>query len=210
MSYLEELKARYKAARARMGMTAPSQPVISLPEPTQKSPEPPPPVKRKKRPGLISEKSEKDIVCKALRITNIDSLDPSSQAYNMAHELINSPRLPVLPGLVLDETGAVRWMRILHAVAQQHNLKPEDIIGESRRRCVIVARHEVFYRLRMDLAMSYTKIGGLFRRDHSTVMHGINKIRKRLLDEIKRQADDQSSPVVTHLTTGDRHSSLMT
>lgn len=188
MSYLEELKQRYKDARKRMEKHAIKEPrVISLPPPM---PKPEPEVQPGKRPGLVSEKAEKEIICKALKVTNIDDLSPHSQAYRMADELMNSPRLPPIPGLVLNETGAVRWMRILRAVAKIHNVNPADIMSESRKRHIINARFEVFYRLRIDLAMSYTKIAGIFGKDHTTIMHGVHKMRRKLLDETKRLAED--------------------
>jgi chromosomal replication initiation ATPase DnaA len=83
-------------------------------------------------------------------------------------------------------------MRILHAVARKHEIDADEILGRSRRRAVIDARFEVFYRLRVELAFSYLKIAHLMRKDHSTIMHGVNKLRKKLLDEKRGVADDES------------------
>lgn len=199
MTYLEELKSRYKEARKRMEKYAIREkaPAISLPPPMPK-PEPEP-VKIPPKAGLVSEKDEKEIVCKALKITDIEKLGNHSQMYKMADEIINSPRLPPLPGLVLNEPGAVRWMRIMHAVAKSHGITASEIMGVSRERHIVIARFETFYRLRIDLAMSYTKIGTLFGKDHTTIMHGVNKVRKKLLDE-KRKRDNDSDPrAVYHL-----------
>lgn len=203
MSYLEELRTRYKEARKRMERYAipEPRPVRSLPPPTPK-PEPEPQVKR---PGLVSEKADREIVLKALKVSDIENLCHHSQIYKMAEELMNSPRLPPLPGLVLNETGAIRWMRIMHAVAKQHGIDAKEIMGESRKRHVIVARFEVFYRLRIDLAMSYTKIGCIFHKDHSTIIHGVNKVRQKLLDEKKRLTDDGLSLAVKHSDRGGSH-----
>jgi len=203
MSYLEELKDRYKEARKRMERYAipEPRPVRSLP-PLMPKPETEP---EGKRPGLVSEKADKEIILKALKVTNIENLCHHSQLYKMAEELMNSPRLPPIPGLVLNETGAIRWMRIMHAVAKQHGIDPKEIMGESRKRHVIFARFEVFYRLRIDLAMSYTKIGFIFHKDHSTVIYGVNKVRQKLLDEKKRRADDVSSLTVKHSDRGGLH-----
>lgn len=203
MSYLEELKTRYKEARKRMERYAipEPRPVRSLPPPMPQ-PELEP---VEKRPGLVSEKADKEIILKALKVTDIENLCQHSQLYRMAEELMNSPRLPPIPGLVLNETGAIRWMRIMHAVAKQHGIDPKEIMGESRKRHVILARFEVFYRLRIDLAMSYTKIGCIFHKDHSTIIHGVNKVRQKLLDEKKRRADDGRSLAVKHPDRGGSH-----
>lgn len=195
MTYLEELKTRYKEARKRMQKHA-----IPEPRPVRNLPQPMPlPEEAEKGPGLVSEKAERDIVCNALKITSIEGLDHHSQIYRMADELLSSPRLPPLPGLVLNEMGAIRWLRVLHAVAKQHNVTPAEIRGKSRKRHVINARFEVFYRLRTDLAMSYTKIGIVFGKDHTTVLHGVNKLRQKLLDEIKKPPDDHGPRLIIHL-----------
>lgn len=202
MSYLEELKERYKAARRRMEQAAIRvRPASNLPPPTPK-PEPEAPVKK---PGLISEKAESDIISKALKIVNSEEACRHTQAYRMADELVNSPRLPPIPGLVLNETGAIRWMRIMHAVAKQHGIDAKDIMSESRKRHIINARFEVFYRLRIDLGMSYMKIAGLFGKDHSTIIHGVNKLRMKLLDEKKRQHKDGDPATGNHLNGGRIH-----
>ena len=194
MSYLEELKERYKAARKRMEKHAIREPrVISLPPPMRK---PEPEAHLVKRAGLLSEKEEKEIVCKALKLTSIDNLPPHSQAFRLVDELMNSPRLPPLPGLSLDEPGGIRWMRVMHAVAKSHGISPADIMGESRMRHIVNARFEVFYRLRIDLAMSYTRIATIFSKDHSTIIHGVRKLRSKLLDEAKKAEQNDCPPLV--------------
>lgn len=199
MSYLKELQEHYKEVRKRLQKNAipKSPPVMPWPLPTPKSgagasqnasPE----------PGLVSKENESALVSEALQITSIDNCNTSKVAAHMAEELMNSPRLPPLPGLVLDEPGAIRWMRILHAVAKKHDVSAKEIMSNSRRRTVVTARFEVFYRLRIDLAMSYPKIGRVFRKDHSTILHGVNKVRHKLLDELKRAGKTVSPALVSH------------
>ena len=215
MSYQEELKKHYKEVRKRLYQNAKPEkaPAISLPQPTPKRVEEelPKAVKAEeppKSPGLSTPETERELICKALRITNLDDLEKNTQLYRMADELINAPRLPPLPGLVLNEKGAIRWMRILHAVAAQHGVQASEILSESRRRIIVNARFEVFYRLRMDLAMSYIKIGTVMRKDHTTVMHGVSQIRKRLLDENNRLADYGVPALVLHSDQTGTHTNL--
>lgn len=195
MSYLEELKQRYKEARKRMEKHAIRVPPANNSLRLMRKPEP---EDQAEKAGLVSEKAENEIVSKALKVVNDESANPHSQAYRMAEELINSPRLPPIPGLVLTEPGAVRWMRIMHAVAKQHGVGAADIMSQSRRRHIINARFEVFYRLRIDLGMSYMRIAALFNKDHSTVIHAVNKLRRKLLDEGKGLAEDVRLHAVTH------------
>lgn len=180
MSYQEYLKQHYKQVRKRMLRNA-------IPE---KKPLPAytPISKNQQKRGLVSENAEGKIVSDALTIVTPVN---SHEALRLAEELMNSPRLPPLPGLALHETGAVRWMRILHAVARKHEIDADEILGRSRRRAVIEARFEVFYRLRVELAFSYLKISHLMKKDHTTIMHGVNKLRKKLLDEKHGLADDE-------------------
>jgi hypothetical protein len=181
MSYQEYLKQHYKQVRKRMMQNAIPE-KKPLPAPMPESVSPP-------KGGLVSEKADKKIVTEALTVVTPVN---TQEALRLADELMNSPRLPPLPGLALHETGAVRWMRILHAVARKHEIDADEILGRSRRRAVIDARFEVFYRLRVELAFSYLKIAHLMRKDHSTIMHGVNKLRKKLLDEKRGVADDES------------------
>jgi hypothetical protein len=173
MSYKEELQAHYKAVRKRMLQNAIQQ----------KNPPPPPTPEPSNPPeaGLVTEKSEQAIVDDAMNKTNTFFSNVQA-AKMMAEEIANSPKLPPIPGLVLNEIGAIRWMRVLHAVARQHGVEATEILSHSRQRHVVVARFEVFYRLRIDLGMSYKKIADLMKKDHTTILYGVHKVRKHLLD----------------------------
>lgn len=174
MSYAEQLKAHYKATRERMRMNAVCKPVqvMRLPPPTL------PP---KAEPGLVSESQSEAVVKDALAVTYAQAKEEADKY----------PLLPPLPGLVLNEVGAVRWMRILHAVAQMHKVDAQEILSASRKRHIVNARFELFYRMRTDLAMSYTKIGTLTKRDHTTIMHGVWKVRQKILDADKAKAENE-------------------
>lgn len=138
----------------------------------------------------MPEGADARLVTEALRQSNPEWIGGNhSQAIKIAHEMASAPRLPPLPGLVLNEIGAVRWMRVLHAVAKHHNVDASEITGLSRKRHVLQARFEVFYRLRIELNMSYTKISQLMKKDHTTVLHGVNRMRRMLLDGCLERAD---------------------
>lgn len=180
MSYAEELKAHYKAVRQRMLANAVEKPVTLVYLP---------PVKAEPEPGLVPEAQSEAVVKDALAVTF--NQKPS---LSLEEDL---PKLKPLPGLVLNEVGAVRWMRIMHAIAAMHKIDAQDILGTSRKRHIVNARFELFYRMRTDLCMSYMKIGKLVKRDHSTIMHGVWKIRQKLLDG-KRQSEDHGCLTATN------------
>jgi hypothetical protein len=194
MSYLKELQEHYRAVKARLNANVPP-PVKALPKPTpdlsvKVEPLSPPSLPKA---GLVPEDAEGRLVTEALREANPYWIGGNhAQAIRIAEQMVSAPRLPPLPGLVLNEVGAIRWMRILHAVAAHHKILPSEITGKSRKRHVIRARFEVFYRLRVDLNFSYPKISQLMKKDHSTVVHGVNKVRQMLLDRRHGSGDDGS------------------
>lgn len=188
MTYLEELKEHYKAVRARLRANAILEKKLlpkRIPDFSELGPEP-----KKPRAGLVPEEAEGKIITEALKEANPNWIGGNhSQAIKIAEEMASAPRLPPLPGLVLNETGAVRWMRVLYAVAKHHKIDAKEIVGISRKRHVIQARFEVFYRLRVDLNFSYNKIAGLMKKDHSTIIHGVNKVKRKLLDDAVQTAE---------------------
>lgn len=195
MSYLKELQDHYKAVKARLRANAiPEVKALPPPMPASSKEEEPLPAPKA---GLVPEGAEGKLVTEALRQSNPQWIGGNhSQAIRIAEEMVSSPRLPPLPGLVLDEVGAIRWMRILHAVAKHHNVDASEIAGACRKKHVIQARFEVFYRLRIDLNMSYTKISQLMKKDHTTVIHGVNRMRRMLLDGSMERADYGDPPAV--------------
>ncbi len=212
MSYQQQLKEHYKAVRERLRMNparasiVPARLVTPIAPQTLELPAPLPPknIELTCRPGLLSENAEKQIVDEALDCTSPKRYEPfmggrcRAQAERFADEIELSPKLPPLPGLNLEETGGVRWVRVLHAVAKQHNVDVKEILSQSRRREIIKARFETFYRLRVDVRMSYEKIARLMKRDHTTVMHGVYKVRDRLLDEQMKKSNDKPLASVIH------------
>jgi chromosomal replication initiator protein len=66
---------------------------------------------------------------------------------------------------------------ILNAVASYYGLPAESIKGKRRDRPLSVARQMTMYLLREELQFSWTQIGReLGGRDHSTVLHGYQKM----------------------------------
>ena len=107
----------------------------------------------------------------------------------------------------LERTG-----QMAAKVLEAHGVKPvgpiknegprpvdaKEILSPSRRREIIKARFETFYRLRVDVRMSYEKIARLMKRDHTSVMHGVYKVRDRLLDEQSKKSNDKRLASVIH------------
>ena len=62
-------------------------------------------------------------------------------------------------------------------MARQYSVNPEDITGKKRSREIALPRQVAMYVCREMTGMSTTSIGRAFGgRDHTTVMHGCDKI----------------------------------
>jgi chromosomal replication initiator protein len=102
-------------------------------------------------------------------------------------DLIPQTEAEIPAGLILDRT------------ADYYNLTREDLVSKSRSRPLTTARHVAMYLTRECTGLSLIKIGELFNRDHSTVMHGINKVEVLMRERgsIYRQVQDLSRSIRT-------------
>lgn len=105
---------------------------------------------------------------KLLVISEIRGLSPL--------ELINSGSTTINhPGKPKQTTSK----QIIEKVAKEFNITSKDLCGQSRVSNIKTARQVVMYLLRHELSCSYPVIGKeVGGKDHSTVMHGIEKIEK--------------------------------
>jgi hypothetical protein len=67
-----------------------------------------------------------------------------------------------------------QFRRVLDAVAARHGLKPFEVLNPSRRQKFVIARFELCYELRKAHPnWSYSQIGRMLQRDHTSIMHGV-------------------------------------
>lgn len=176
MSYKAELEARYRAARARMGMgvRAPVVPrqLISAPGGVAGSTGVAPPAVNMVDPAVIV----------------------AAEAVHEKRKIKTHP--DDLPKLVTIENttdhGALDWRLVAKAVADRHGIPVKDVIGKSRSRPVISARFELMYRLRVDHGLSFPAIARRLNRDHTSVLHAVRTMHKRVLDELSSLGHDDS------------------
>jgi chromosomal replication initiator protein len=109
---------------------------------------------------------------------------PISQelAQHALEDLLPQAEAEIPPQVILDET------------ARYYGLAVSDLVSKSRSRPLTNARHVAMYLLRECTGMTLPKIGELFDRDHTTALHGINKIDKNMRDRepVYRQVQDLS------------------
>jgi chromosomal replication initiator protein len=96
-------------------------------------------------------------------------------------DLIPQTEHEIPPPLILEET------------ARYFTLSTGDLMSKSRSRPLTQARHIAMYLVRECTGLSLVKIGEIFGgRDHTTVLHGINKVEgeMRARDTTFRQVQD--------------------
>ncbi|HEV2127509.1 MAG TPA: chromosomal replication initiator protein DnaA [Thermomicrobiales bacterium] len=70
---------------------------------------------------------------------------------------------------------------VLRAVCAEFGMEEKDLLGRARKREIVRPRHVAMYLLREETESSLVEIGRtLGGRDHTTVLHGVEKIEKDL------------------------------
>ncbi len=88
------------------------------------------------------------------------------------------------------ERKRVRPTSVIARTAKYFELSSSDVRGKSRKAPIVHARHMAMYILKSELNLSLERIGELFGgRDHTTVMHGVDKI-KTLINKDNKTADE--------------------
>ncbi|MBU6389610.1 chromosomal replication initiator protein DnaA [Patescibacteria group bacterium] len=76
--------------------------------------------------------------------------------------------------------------QIREVVCRFYDITPEDIIGQRRQKELVKPRQVLMYLLKNELRMTFPTIGReIGGRDHTTAMHGVEKIEK----ELKKSAE---------------------
>lgn len=104
----------------------------------------------------------------------LDPLDQKPADPPPAPEVTSPPiftaRMPETPAQI-----------ILREVAEKHNMSVRQLQSAARLKAYVSARQEASYRLNAELGFSLKQIGNMLgRRDHTTVLHAINRHKKNL------------------------------
>ena len=115
--------------------------------------------------------------------SNIRELEGCLNSLNAHAELKQTPitlemARSTLSGRIGSQAArAVTPELIIEMVARQYDTTPEDITGKNRSQQIALPRQIAMYICRRMTALSTTNIGRAFGgRDHTTVMHGCDKI----------------------------------
>ena len=96
---------------------------------------------------------------------------------NLMNVKLNVETARAVLGSILAHSADVSPQRILTTVAGHYNLTEKQLTGRSRARLVSVPRQLCMYLIRQETKASYPEIGEfLGGRDHTTILHGCDKI----------------------------------
>jgi len=97
---------------------------------------------------------------------------------------LNAEVITALLGNINENEAPRRLVKpkeIISAVAAHFNIKVSELLGARRLKQVALARQILMYLLRTDLKLPLMEVGRLLGgRDHTTVIHGVEKITKLL------------------------------
>ncbi len=95
-----------------------------------------------------------------------------------------------LGGIEEERPHTVHAEDIIQAVCSFYSVKPTQLKGPKRDASIVRARQVTMYLLKTELGITLVEIGNLLGgRDHTTVMHGVEKM-ERLLDSKARVTED--------------------
>ncbi len=94
---------------------------------------------------------------------------------------INEEHIDVCLGKLKEEKQAIHPDDVVKAVCDHFNIKNTQLKGTRRDAFLVKPRHICMFLLKEELGLTFVEIGNLLGgRDHTTVMHGVDKIREQL------------------------------
>ncbi|MCM1049330.1 MAG: chromosomal replication initiator protein DnaA [Clostridiales bacterium] len=99
-----------------------------------------------------------------------------------------------------DKPREVTTSLIIEVVAEYFKIKPEDITSKRRNSEFVQARQIVMYLCRELTDTSFSSIGKILgKKDHTTVIHGVNKINEEIVnnEELKNKIDSIKKKIIS-------------
>lgn len=118
------------------------------------------------------------------------------QITNLQKEPLTADMVRNHLGTVVQKPQKLEPKKVLTCINQYFNLKMADLTGPRRKKELVLPRQLAMYLLYLECRLPFEAIGALLGgRDHTTIMHGVDKIKEaqqrdreiqRLLIEIKQ------------------------
>ena len=119
---------------------------------------------------------------KIIAYSKLNNVNPSLELAEEALKDIISP----------DKKNDITPELIINVVSEHFSIKPEDITSKKRNAEFALPRQIVMYLCREYLDISLQNIGKVLnKKDHTTIMHGINKIKEEITkdEDLKNKVD---------------------
>ena len=81
---------------------------------------------------------------------------------------------------VWERFNAAPIERVIQIVGKFYGVAKADLLGIDRTQQVAMVRHIAMYLARAHCRSSYPELGSVFGRDHSSVIHGVQAIERRI------------------------------
>lgn len=166
MSIEQTMQDRYRSGRERLGMSVTPKPAV---------------VPRSRVTAALAAPKPEFVVSEPIEQTLIRA----SQNWTTGTYSVSVAQ-PIDTDDDLAENISVinsRWRDIIKQVSLKHGVSILEIRGRYRDQRIVKARHEVFYRMRMETGFSFPEIGrrvGGF--DHSTAINGYRTHMQQIKD----------------------------
>lgn len=128
--------------------------------------------------------------------SNIRELEGALNRIVALAQLLHQPiTLPLAVEALQEASGRVRREQltpelVLQAICRYYHVSLPELVGPGRRKEIVLPRQVAMYLLRDELGLSLVEIGQrLGGRDHTTVLHGIEKIERALLEDDQLRGD---------------------
>ena len=119
--------------------------------------------------------------------TNIRDLEGALHRVLALAELRGVPTVDIVNDLtaISAGTGTKRLSpkQVIERVAKYYGLTAKDLLGTSRLKDIKNARQVAMFLLNEELNLSTVKIGLEFKKDHTTIMHGIKMVNNNLKND---------------------------
>ena len=106
----------------------------------------------------------------------------------------------------MDEMTARReyfFADLIKATSVIYDEPVSALVGDRRDRRMTRLRWRCFWLGRTELGLTYTQIGTLFRKDHTTIMHGVTKYDDLADEAGEREAREQLKQTATAIARGE-------
>ncbi|HET9014753.1 MAG TPA: chromosomal replication initiator protein DnaA [Thermomicrobiaceae bacterium] len=92
--------------------------------------------------------------------------------------------------------------QVVDTVVSYYQITRRDIVGPGRRRDLVVPRQVAMFLLRSETETSLVEIGHCLSRDHSTVLHGIEKVERQLEQDQRLRGELLAIREILYSATG--------